>query len=543
MTTCRRFFVALGLAGIVLFSVAGRVGGQSKTDGAPTPPPAGDAKPPKDADPAAAGKLASEERRIADKYKHLEDVLLRMAELNAATDPRRTALLKKAVEQSKERLVGVRFERVVDLLGKDQLSRAMENQSELDQDLRAILELLLSENREKSLKSEKERMREYLRRINELIAQQNNIQGRTAGGEDPKRLAGDQGNLAGKTGKLADDIRKNEEGKADDKNAKSESQDAKGERKDAKGEGKEAKGEGKQAKGEGQEAPSESGSQAEQQDQSGNPARKRLQAAQQRMKEAEDALKKAQLDPAGKREEEARAELEKAKAELEEILRQLRQEEVERMLTMLEARFRKMLQMQEEVYEGTLRLDKVPAAERTHNHEIEASRLGGRETQIVVEIDKALSVLREDGSAVAFLEAAEQVREDMQQIVQRLAQAKVGKTTQDIEVDIIDALKEIIDALRKAQKEQQRKQRPPGQQQPSGPPQDPPLVDTLAELKMIRALQMRVNTRTARYSKLVEGSDGEQAQSAELVDALQRLAERQQRIHRVTHDLQTGRNQ
>ena len=40
---------------------------------------------------------------------------------------------------------------------------------------------------------------------------------------------------------------------------------------------------------------------------------------------------------------------------------------------------------------------------------------------------------------------------------------------------------------------------------------------------MIRALQMRVNTRTARYSKLVEGSDGEQAQNAELVDALRRL--------------------
>ena len=71
----------------------------------------------------------------------------------------------------------------------------------------------MSENREKSLKSQKERMREYLRRISEIIAQQNSIQGRTAGGDDPKRLAGEQADLAGKTGKLADDIRKNEEGK------------------------------------------------------------------------------------------------------------------------------------------------------------------------------------------------------------------------------------------------------------------------------------------------------------------------------------------
>ena len=62
-----------------------------------------------------------------------------MAELNAASDPRRAALLKKAVAQSKEQLIGLRFERLVELLGKDQLSRALENQTDLDQDLRALL--------------------------------------------------------------------------------------------------------------------------------------------------------------------------------------------------------------------------------------------------------------------------------------------------------------------------------------------------------------------------------------------------------------------
>ena len=70
-----------------------------------------------------------------------------------------------------------------------------------------------------------------------------------------------------------------------------------------------------------------------------------------------------------------------AKAELEKILRQLREEEIGRMLAMLEARFRQMLQLQEEVYEGTVRLDKVPSAERTHNHEIESSRLSGKESR------------------------------------------------------------------------------------------------------------------------------------------------------------------
>jgi hypothetical protein len=229
-----------------------------------------------------------------------------------------------------------------------------------------------------------------------------------------------------------------------------------------------------------------------------------------------------------------------AKAKLEAILRQLREEQIERMLAMLEARFRKMLQMQEEVYEGTVRLDKVPLAERTHNQEIEASRLSSRQSQITVEIDKALLLLRDDGSAVAMLEAAGQIRDDMQQVAERLVQTKVDKITQNIEEDIISALKEVIEALKKAQKDQENKKKPPGQPPPSGQKEDPPLVDALAELKMIRALQMRVNTRTARYAKLVEG---EQADNAELVAALRRLAERQQRIYRVTHDLQMGKNQ
>ena len=90
-----------------------------------------------------------------------------------------------------------------------------------------------------------------------------------------------------------------------------------------------------------------------------NPARKRLEAARQRMKEAQEKLDEAEREGAVEKQEEAIRELEQAKAELEEILRQLREEEIVRMLAMLEARFQKMLLMQREVHEGTLRLDAV----------------------------------------------------------------------------------------------------------------------------------------------------------------------------------------
>ena len=250
------------------------------------------------------------------------------------------------------------------------------------------------------------------------------------------------------------------------------------------------------------------------------------------MREAHEKLQEAQRQGAVEKQEEAIQELQQAKAELEEILRQLREEEIERTLTLLEARFQKMLQMQRDVYEGTLRLDKIPQPERTHNDEIEASRLGRTEAQIVLEADKALALMRDDGTAVAFPEALEQVRQDMRQVVERLDRAEVGPITQTTEEEIIAALEEMIEAFQQAQQDAKEKRQMP---MPPGPPQDQPLVDLLAEIKMVRAMQMRVNRRTQRYAKLV---DGEQAENPDVLEALDRLAERQQRIHEITRDLE-----
>lgn len=257
------------------------------------------------------------------------------------------------------------------------------------------------------------------------------------------------------------------------------------------------------------------------------------------MRDAEEKLKKAKREGAVKDQEEALKELKQAKAELEEILRQLREKEIERMLAMLEARFKDMLKLQRVVYDGTVRLGNIPEAERTHSHDIEASRLSSKEVAIVVIADKALALLLEDGTAVAFTEATRQIREDMEQVVQRLAQTKVGDTTQGIELDIIAALEEMIEALQKAQKDMEDKKQPPGKS-PPGQPQDPPLVDLLAEIKMIRAMQMRINRRSERYRKLVEGDKS--TENPELKEALRRLAEREERCEKITRDIGMGRN-
>jgi len=563
--------------------------------------PSGWAQEPDSGDPGTAnveqvqGDLAEQQRQVAEQFRHLEEVLARMAELSGVAAPERAALLKRAVAMSKERLIGVQLESIAELLEKESLARAVENQETVHRELEQLLELLLSENRSRRIESEKARIRRYLKELNRLIKQQKSIEGRTAGGGDSQRLADEQGQLARQTGSLAREIRANEESPSEGRASGDSPRDPGGQQAEGPSGGKPGEGErgeekspkgsggaeqsprsgetprGQSQRGEGSEgspaaAPkssggsqgarggqgqgesgggpqgqeAEEGQQAPRQqqgDEQAHPARQRLEAARRRMREAQQRLNKAQRDGAVEKQEEAVRELEEAKAELERILRQLREEEIARVLRALEQRFLKMLDMQREVYEGTKRLDAVPADQRDRNHQIEASRLSRREAEIVLEADQAWNLLREDGTAVAFPVAVQQVREDMEQVVQRLAQDRVGLITQGIEEDIIAALEEMIKALQQAIRDAEDRRQP----MPDMPiqPQDPPLVDVLAELKMIRALQMRVNRRTQRYSKLIQG---QQADHPELLEALDRLADRQAEIFRITRDLQLGKN-
>src|SRR6185369_7818159 len=201
-------------------------------------------------------------------------------------------------------------------------------------------------------------------------------------------------------------------------------------------------------------------------------AAKKLREAQQRMEEATKKIEEAIRKGAMEQQIQAVKDLELAKAELERVLRQLREEEVERTLTQLAARFRKMLEMQTAVFDGTVRVDKVPQAQRTHDHEIESARLSRQESQIVHEVDKALLVLHEEGSSVAFPEAIEQMREDMRQVTDRLAAFKVETVTQGLEQEIIAQLEETIAALEKSRKDLEKKKTPPGQQPSAGQPGD-----------------------------------------------------------------------
>lgn len=493
---------------------------------------------------AEAG-LAGDQARVAKRYEELQQAILKMAEVTAGTDPRRAALLRQAYTRSSELAIEQKFDGLVELLEKDQLYQASKDQTQLKEDLAAVLELLLSGDSEK-LPDEKARMAEILKQVNRLIKEQKGLQGQTAGEAEPKSLADQQGKLADKTGKLRESIEQGEKqnsSKGDDPNPSGpKANDSAPEGQDGKPQegGEPQKGgpqKGKPQDGGGQPSPPQPSSEEPTENDEAPQTQKRIETAAKKMRAAEEKLREAQKKPAFEEQQKALEELEMAKADLEKILRQLREEEIDRMLTMLEARFRKMLAMQTEVYEGTQRLAHIPATERRREDEIEAGRLSRREAEIVAEADKALALMREDGTAVAFPEAVLQIRTDMQQVVELLAKADTGELTVSLEEDVLAAIEEMLAALEQAkQQNEEQKQQGPGQ---PGEPTEAALVDQLSELKMIRTLQSRVNNRTVQYSKMLQKPD---VDASQLKTGLNELADRQARIHSATRDIVTGRN-
>ena len=257
-----------------------------------------------------------------------------------------------------------------------------------------------------------------------------------------------------------------------------------------------------------------------------------VEQAQKKMQAATEKLQQAQKEEAVKKQEEAIAALEKAKAELARVLRQLREEEIERVLALLEARFRKILRLQKKVYEQPVTLDRTSEEDRDRSFEIEANRLSEKESKIVALVDATLVLFRNEGSAVALPEASLQLREDMEMVMVRLDQAETGMLTQQLMEDILESLEEILGAIERSQEEQ--KQRQQSDQAGRSGTMEQPLVDLLAELKMIRSLQWRVNRRTAMYQEVLLA--GRSSREKLLAD-LRKLADRQARIERIARDI------
>ena len=121
----------------------------------------------------------------------------------------------------------------------------------------------------------------------------------------------------------------------------------------------------------------------------------------------------------------------------------------------------------------------------------------------------------------------------MAAVAVRLVAYSVSALTQAIEQEIVDTLEQLLEALQRMQ--QENEQQAQSQMGESG---ESPLLPESAELKLLRASQVRINTRTdAIESARIEKTDTDDA----LAEALATVADRQldcARIARQMRDLQ-----
>ena len=472
-----------------------------------------------------AQELTDKQRMLAGRYAQLEQVLLRLVETSGNNNPKQTALLKKALLESKDKLLVQRFETLMSVLERHQLSDAVAKQTEMEQDLLLILKLLESVNREEKRVQEKEAVKEFLKDLEEILHHERTLKDQTQQQESQNLpiLEKTQRSLRLQTQTLRDRIAEHEGG--DDKQQTANSS------------GEESGG-GKQEGEQGQQA------EQNQPKQEQTPTMRSLQRALERMKQAEQKLQNAEKAGATEEQEEAIAELQRVKEELEKILRQLREEELMQTLEKLETRFKRMLQQEQTIRLQTEKLlhemSGAPPLDQRQT-KIRADRLGGDQQSVVEDAESALLLLREDGTAQAMAESLLQARFDMTDVKKRLEQTAVDAITLHVEDAVIDALHEMLEAVQTAREEaKERQEKAENQQQQNV--EEEPLIQLLAELRMIRSMQRRVKERTTRYDlEIRQVQEKPDADLSPFKRAVEELARQQNRITRILHELKIGR--
>src|SRR5690606_28590902 len=111
---------------------------------------------------------------------------------------------RQLITQSRDRDVAGQFQKVIDALEQESFSSAIDGQATLETELNKLLELLLQEDRDRQIDSERKRIGRYLQEVNRLIRMQRGVKARTDGGDEAKELADDQKQVGDKTKELGD---------------------------------------------------------------------------------------------------------------------------------------------------------------------------------------------------------------------------------------------------------------------------------------------------------------------------------------------------
>ncbi len=150
--------------------------------------------------------LANGQTQLAARFKKLESLLLRSAEVEGTTNPARAKLMQEAAMLAKQVQLGEAMTRAGRSLEQRQYSQAIEDQKASLDSLNKILDLLQSENRADRVREQKDQVRRTIEETERLLRLESSLRGRTEGGGQTDKAASDQQKLAEKAAQIAKDI-------------------------------------------------------------------------------------------------------------------------------------------------------------------------------------------------------------------------------------------------------------------------------------------------------------------------------------------------
>ena len=256
------------------------------------------------------------------------------------------------------------------------------------------------------------------------------------------------------------------------------------------------------------------------------PGQQSVDEAAESMGQAAGGLEQNDMQRAERQEREAVKKLDEALREIEERLAQLREETRQEKLARLEARFSEMLARQRTATGQTIEMNdkRVSLQQLDRRQAFKLVRVSSEESEIAELGQQAYDLLLEDGTSAVFPECVQDVRDLLGRVSELLAGERTDQLTQLLQYEVEAALEDLLEALQQAQNENE------GGGGGGGGGGKQPLLRKSAELKMLRAAQMRVN-RLTRQFELIRG---EGPLDVQLEQEIQQIAERQADIAEYT---------
>lgn len=240
-----------------------------------------------------------------------------------------------------------------------------------------------------------------------------------------------------------------------------------------------------------------------------------LSGACQSMQSASSELKKKSPGPASAEQKKAADELQNAMKELEKRLAELGEPIEDETIVRLEQIFGEMLTRQQQATAETVRFDADQKARREPElrraDRITLRRLSQEEQSLAGMAQQALVLIEEDGTSVSFPVVVADMRENLKQTAVLLEGHDTGEQTQTLQREIEKTLEKLIEALQVARKSGG------GKAGKGGGNCKPCLLPNTAELKLLRALQLRVNRRTRAFDQARHANAIDEPRQAEIV--------------------------